>query len=143
MINKLILIGNVGSDADIHTLDTGAKVAKFSVATNENYKDKSGEWQTNTEWHNIVCWRDLAEKAEQLKKGNLVYIEGKLTHRSYEDKDGIKRYVTEVVANYFRVINRGKGSADPGPTEPPQYQQGGTPTSEPVAGGAADDELPF
>lgn len=111
MINKVILIGNLGRDPEIRTLESGAKVGKFSVATNENYRDKNGEWQTLTEWHNIVVWRAVADRAErELKKGSMVYIEGKLTHRSWQDKDGVERYTTEVVANLLRLLDRRESS---------------------------------
>src|SRR5688500_3747123 len=107
MVNKVILIGNLGRDPEVRYLEGNVAVAKFSVATNESYKDKKGDWQTVTEWHDVVAWRQLAERAEkQLKKGSQVYVEGKLTHRKYQDKDGIDRYVTEVVANSFRVLDR-------------------------------------
>ena len=89
MVNKVILIGNLGRDPEIRYLEGNIAVARFSVATNESYKDKKGDWQTQTEWHDIVCWRNLAERAEkQLKKGSQVYLEGKLTHRKYQDKEG-------------------------------------------------------
>lgn len=107
MINKVTLIGNLGRDPEVRRLENGAAVAKFSVATNENYKDKAGEWQTVTEWHEIVAWRNLAERAERdFKKGKLVFIEGKLTHRKYQDKDGNDRYITEVVANIIRLLEK-------------------------------------
>ncbi len=107
MVNKVILIGNLGRDPEMRYLEGNVAVAKFSVATNENYKDKAGEWQTNTEWHDVVAWRGLAERAEkQLHKGSQVYVEGKLTHRKYQDKDGNDRYVTEVVANVLRSLDR-------------------------------------
>lgn len=111
MINRVILIGNLGRDPEIRTLENGAMVAKFPIATNENYRDKSGEWQQITEWHDIVAWRSLAERAESsLKKGSMVYVEGKLTHRTWQDQDGNNRKTTEVVANYFRLIpNMGSG----------------------------------
>ncbi len=110
MVNRVILIGNLGRDPEVRRLENGAVVAKFSVATNENYKDKGGEWQTQTEWHDVVVWRNLAERAEsQLKKGSQVYLEGKLTHRSWQDKDGNNRRTTEVVASYFRMIGRREG----------------------------------
>ncbi len=110
MINKVILIGNLGRDPEVRTLESGTMVAKFPVATNERYRDKSGEWQTLTEWHDIVVWRGLAERAERdLKKGSLVYVEGKLTHRKYQDRDGIERYVTEVVALTFRSLEKREG----------------------------------
>ena len=107
MVNKVILIGNLGKDPEVRRLENGSNVAKFSLATNENYKDKSGEWQTATEWHDVVAWGSLAEKAESnLAKGAQIYLEGKLTHRSWQDKDGNNRRTTEVVANYFRVIKK-------------------------------------
>ena len=90
MINKVTLVGNLGKDPEIKHLEGGASVAKFSLATNENYRDKNGEWQTQTEWHDIVAWRQLAEKAARdLHKGSLVYIEGKITHRKWQDKEGL------------------------------------------------------
>jgi len=105
MVNRVTLIGNLGKDPEVRRLENGAVVAKFSVATNENYRDKSGEWQQQTEWHDIVAWRALAERAESsLQKGSMVYVEGKLTHRSWQDQDGNNRRTTEVVANYFRLI---------------------------------------
>ena len=107
MVNKVILIGNLGRDPEIRYLEGNIAVARFSVATNESYKDKKGDWQTQTEWHDVVCWRNLAERAEkQLKKGSQIYLEGKLTHRKYQDKDGNDRYVTEVVANTIRILDR-------------------------------------
>jgi single-strand DNA-binding protein len=111
MVNKVILIGNLGKAPEVRRLDNGNTVAKFSIATNESWRDKSGEWQTQTEWHDIVVWGKLAEKAETLDKGATLYVEGKLTHRTWEDKDGNKRKTTEVVANYFRVIG---GKSDNG-----------------------------
>ena len=88
MINKVTLIGNLGRDPEIKHFEGGSSVAKFSLATNENYRDKNGEWKTETEWHDIVAWRHLAERAvKDLHKGSMVYIEGKLTHRKWQDKD--------------------------------------------------------
>lgn len=105
MVNRVTLIGRLGKDPEIRRLESGAAVAKFSVATNESYKDSSGNWQDKTEWHDIIAWRQLAERAESsLKKGALLFIEGKLTHRKWQDKDGNNRYTTEVVANYFRTM---------------------------------------
>lgn len=110
MVNKVILIGNLGKDPEIRKLESGATVAKFSLATNENYKDKSGEWQTQTEWHDVVLWRNLAERAESsLKKGFMIYLEGKLTTRSWEDQEGNKRRTTEVVGSYFRNLTKKDG----------------------------------
>ena len=107
MVNRVILIGNLGRDPEVRHLEGGSIVAKFPIATNESYKDKEGEWQTITEWHDIVVWRYLAERAERdLKKGSLIYIEGKLTKRKWQDKEGNDRYTTEVVANTFRLLEK-------------------------------------
>jgi len=103
--NKVQLIGNLGNNPEIIILENGKKLAKFSLATNENYKDSKGEKQTKTDWHNIVTWNKTAEIAEKyLEKGKEVAIEGKLTTRSYDDKDGVKRYTTEVVANELLLL---------------------------------------
>ncbi|SRR5690606_17630094 len=112
MINKVILVGHLGKDPEVRVLESGTKVAKFTMATNENYRDRNNEWQTTTEWHNVILWRYLAESAERnLKKGSLVYIEGKLTTRKYQDKDGNDKYVTEVVANTLRALDRRDGQS--------------------------------
>lgn len=103
--NKVQLIGNLGNDPEIITLDSGKKLAKFSLATNEHYKDKDGQKQTKTDWHNIVAWNKTAELIEQyLSKGKEIAIEGKLSTRSYEDKEGQKRYTTEVVVNELLML---------------------------------------
>ena len=103
--NKVQLIGNLGNAPEIITLDSGKKLAKFSLATNENYKNAKGEKVTDTQWHNIVAWNKTAEIIEKyLEKGNEVAIEGKLTSRSYETKEGDKRYVTEIVCNELLML---------------------------------------
>jgi single-strand DNA-binding protein len=110
-VNKVILIGTLGKDPELKYTPQGTAVTKFSMATNENFKDKqSGEWKERTDWHNIVCWARTAEvAAEYLKKGGKVYIEGRLTTRSWDDKEtGQKKYMTEVVANDL-VLLGGKG----------------------------------
>lgn len=109
MVNKCILIGNLGKDPETKRLESGAVVTKFSLATSESYKDKAGEWQTQTEWHNIILWRDMAEKAATLTKGQTVYLEGKITTRSWE-KDGVKQYTTEIVGSYFRKLGEKRDS---------------------------------
>lgn len=111
MINKITLIGNAGSDAETRTLENGAKVARVSLATKESYKDKNGEWQSTTEWHNLILWRDLADRSESIKKGSLVYAEGKVTYRKYTDKDGIERNQTDIVVSSFRVLDKKEGNA--------------------------------
>ena len=111
MINKVNIVGNLGQDPEIRTLENSTKVAKFSVATNENYQDKSGEWQKITQWHNIVAWRGLAERAENyLKKGGMVYVEGKLSTRKWQDQNGNDRYSTDVVARILRSLERRESS---------------------------------
>ncbi|MBV7269583.1 single-stranded DNA-binding protein [Winogradskyella luteola] len=103
--NKVQLIGNVGNEPEITNLESGKKVAKFSIATNESYKDSKGEKVTNTQWHNIVAWGKIAEIVEKyVGKGKEVALEGKLTSRSYETKDGEKRYVTEVVIDEILLL---------------------------------------
>lgn len=118
-VNKVILIGTLGKDPELKYTPQGTAVTKFSMATNENFKDKqSGEWKERTEWHNIVCWQRTAEvAAEYLKKGGKVYIEGRLTTRSWDDKEtGQKKYMTEVVANDL-VLLGGKGGSGGGDSE--------------------------
>lgn len=128
-VNKVILLGNLGQDPEIRTLESGVKVATVSIATSENYKDQSGEWQEKTEWHRLTMWRWTAEKAEKLKKGDRVYVEGKLSTRSWE-QDGIKKYVTEVVVSDLQFTTKATDSTYNGgvpmPTENPY---GGNSTS--------------
>jgi single-strand DNA-binding protein len=103
--NKVQLIGNLGNNPEIITLDSGKKLAKFSIATNESYKNAQGEKVVDTQWHNVVAWNKTAEIVEQyLEKGKEIAIEGKLTTRSYDDKEGNKRYVTEVVCNELLML---------------------------------------
>lgn len=103
--NKVQLIGNLGQDPEIINLESGRKLAKFSIATNETYKNQKGDKVTDTQWHNIVAWGKTAEIIENyLTKGKEVAIEGKLTSRSYDDKEGIKRYITEVVCNELVML---------------------------------------
>jgi single-strand DNA-binding protein len=148
MINKVTLIGNLGADPEVRHLESGVAVARLRVATNENFRDKSGEWQTITEWHDVVAWRWLAERAEkQLTKGSLVFIEGKLTHRKWQDKDGNERYNTEVVANELKSLEKRERS-DNRDLPPFEEATGAGVSSESTAskesnGGAQEDDLPF
>ncbi len=150
MVNKVTLIGNLGKDPEIRRLENGAIVAKFTIATNEYYRDKSGELQQLTEWHDVVAWRALAEQAERvLRKGKLVYIEGRLTHRQYQDKDGNNRYITEILAGMIKMLDRekreGQDSNFPdAKAEQPMRtnsSQGGSDMAPPPP--MADDDLPF
>lgn len=149
MVNKVILIGNLGKDPEVRHLESGASVAKFPVATNESYRTKDGDWQQLTEWHDVVAWRYLAEKAEKdFKKGKLVYVEGKLTHRKWQDKDGIERYTTEVVASNLRLLERRDSLNDYSgsfPTEEPLGMQPkkAEPLAREVSELPEEDDLPF
>jgi single-strand DNA-binding protein len=106
-VNKVILIGNLGKDPEVRHLENGAVVANFPLATSESYTDKNGNRVENTDWHDIVLWRGLAEVAEKyVRKGHKVYIEGKLKKRSWQDKEGNTRYTTEVVADELTMLNR-------------------------------------
>lgn len=106
-VNKVILIGNLGKDPEVRYLEGGIAVANFPMATTETFRDKNGNKNEQTEWHQIVLWRKLAEVAEKfLKKGMMVYIEGKIRSRSWEDKDGNKRYTTEIFGDTLTILTR-------------------------------------
>lgn len=116
-LNKVMLIGRVGKDPEINYIKEDVPVARFSVATNESYK-KDNEWVDVTEWHNVIAWRFTAKHCENnVKKGSLVYIEGKLQTRQWEGQDGNKRYTTEVVANVVRLLEKKQDGGVPLPTE--------------------------
>ncbi len=105
--NKVQLIGNLGNDPEIITLESGKKLAKFSLATNENYKDATGEKHTKTDWHNLIAWNKTADIIEKyVTKGKEIAIEGKLTIRSWDNKDSKKHYVTEVVVNELLMLSK-------------------------------------
>jgi single-strand DNA-binding protein len=119
-MNRVTLIGNLGKDPEVRRLENGTAVGKFSIATTESYKDANNEWQNQTEWHDIVVWRAQAELTEKfLKKGSGVYIEGKLTHRKWTDKNNIERYTTEVVASIVRPLERTSRDESNFPTQEP------------------------
>lgn len=106
-INKVILVGNTGKDPEYKTLQDGTPVAKITLATTESFRLKSGETQTKTEWHTIIAWRGLATLINDFtRKGSLIYVEGKLQNRNFEDKDGQKKYVTEVVADQILLLDK-------------------------------------
>lgn len=138
MINKVILIGNVGADPEVRYLDGGVAVARFSLATTEVYNNKNGEQVRQTEWHNIVLWRNLAQIAEKyVKKGMLLYIEGRLRTRNWEDQNGNKRYTTEIYGDNMQMLTR-KQDMPERPAETPAPQA-------PAAVSMPDDsdDLPF
>lgn len=138
-INKVILLGNLGRDPEIKHLPSGVAVCTFSIATSETYTDKqSGEKRTNTEWHNIVLWRKLAETAEKyLHKGSQVYIEGKIRTRSWDDESGQKRYATEIVGDVMQLLGRPDGNQ----SQPSNSSSQSQPSEADNVGGA--DDLPF
>jgi single-strand DNA-binding protein len=145
-VNKVILVGNLGKDPEVRYLENGAAVANFPIATSESYKDKNGNRVDQTEWHNIVLWRGLAEVAEKyLKKGNQVYIEGKIRTRSWDDKDGNKRYTTEIVGDQMTMlggrVNEGQdnGYAQSQPSNPQVRENNPAPNQ----GAQEEDDLPF
>jgi single-strand DNA-binding protein len=106
-VNKVILVGNLGKDPELRYTASGTAVATFSLATSERYKDKQGQQQDKTEWHNVVAWRQLAEICgKYLHKGKQVYIEGRIQTRSYDDRDGNKKYITEIVADQMQMLSR-------------------------------------
>lgn len=134
-INKAILIGNLGRDPEVRTLESGVKVATFSIATTETYKNKNGERVEQTEWHNIVMWRGLAEVAEKyLNKGNQIYLEGRIRTRSYE-KDGQTKYMTEIVADQMTMLGGRRAEG--------QNEQGAKVEEPDVQEPKPDDDLPF
>jgi single-strand DNA-binding protein len=137
-VNKVMLIGNLGKDPELRYTSSGVAVATFSVATNESWKDTEGNTQERTQWHNVVAWRKLAEICgEYLKKGGQLYLEGRLQYRNYDDKNGVKRYVTEIVMDEMVMLG-GRGG---GGGSAPAPDAGGAPAND-EPGGKIDD-LPF
>lgn len=131
-VNRVILIGNLGRDPDLRYTPSGQPVAKFPIATSERWKDRDGQPQQRTDWHNIVAWGRQAEVCkEYLKKGSPVYIEGRIQSRSYEDKDGNRKYITEIIANRMQML--GKKGEEPSEEETP----------EPETEEAEGDDIPF
>ena len=158
MVNRVTLVGNVGKDPEVRYTPSGTAVASFSLATSEKYKDSDGQKQEKTEWHNIIAWRQLAEICGKfLHKGKQVYIEGKIQTRSYDDRDGNKKYITEIVADKMQMLGNkddGQGQERPANNQqstssrpannqqaPRQNTQGGGGINEPMF--SPDDEIPF
>ncbi|MBR5384908.1 MAG: single-stranded DNA-binding protein [Bacteroidales bacterium] len=157
-LNKVMLIGNVGQDPEVRYLEpnsasgNGAKVASLRLATTERFRDRSGETRENTEWHNVVLWRNLADVVEKfVKKGTQVYIEGRIRTRSWTDQTGAKRYTTEIEATNLQLLGRrndNPGAQDGGyqsaPSQP-SYQAPAQPMAPaaPVADDIPTDDLPF
>ncbi|HSA91431.1 MAG TPA: single-stranded DNA-binding protein [Terriglobales bacterium] len=147
-VNKAILLGNLGRDPEVKYTPNGTAVARFTVATNERYKDKSGQWQDRTEWHNVVAWQRTAEIAgEYLKKGRSVYIEGRIQTRSWDDKQtGQKKYMTEIVASDLVLLGgreaggegRGRSGGDDMDQRAPEPAAATAPGPE-----ITDEDIPF
>ena len=134
-VNKVVLVGHLGGDPETRFLPSGAAVANFNLATNESWKDTNGEFQDKTEWHRCVMFGKSAELAgDLLKKGQLAYIEGKLQTRNWEDKDGVKRYTTEVVCDMITMLGRKMDSAETQERPKPNESE-----DSPLE----DDDLPF
>ena len=143
-VNRVMLIGNLGKDPDVQYLEGNIAVAKFSLATTETFKDRAGKLISQTEWHTVVLWRGLAELAQKyLHKGSLVYIEGRLRTRSWEDKEGNKKFATEVVGDNLIMLDK----RTDGPAHPPIHHQegmeglGGSTETPPL--GEPSEDLPF
>lgn len=153
MVNKVFLIGRLGKDPVVKHFQNDNAIAEFSLATTESYKDKEGKWNDITDWHNIkLPNKFMAERAEKnLKKGNLVHIEGKLRTRSYDDKDGNKRYVTEVIVEQFRKLEKnengggegGGGNYSSSSNSNSQSSYNEAPVTTNNSSSPADDDLPF
>ncbi len=144
-VNKAILIGNLGRDPELRRTPGGQSVTSFTLATTERRTDRDGQRQDRTEWHNIVAWGRLAELASQyLKKGRTAYIEGRITNRSWDDRDGNKRYRTEIIANTIQFLGAPSGQASPKPAEdipvPEEFDAPGG-VAEPDS--VAEEDLPF
>lgn len=143
MINKVILVGRVGKDPDIRHLDQNVKVATFRLATDESYKNSNGEKITNTEWHTVVLWRGLADITEKyVKKGSLLYIEGKIKTREWTDKDGNKRYNMEIVADTMQMLDKRSDQASSGAERPQDFSRSSQESQAPMQD-AVPDDLPF
>ena len=142
MVNKVILVGNLGRDPESRSLPSGQAVVNFSLATSRRYKDRDGNRKDETEWHNIVCFGKSAEIAAQyLTKGKMIFVEGRIQTRSWDDKDGKKQYRTEIICENFQMLgSKGDGGGRSG---------GGTPSADGGAGGGdhgpdfGDDDIPF
>ncbi len=143
-VNKVILIGRLGKDPEVRKINATTTVCNFPLATNESYKNQDGTYTEQTEWHNIVMWRGVAERAERiLKKGSNVFIEGKLRTRSWEDKEGNKRYTTEIVVENFQLLDKKDPSSSPQGTSEHKSETDSSTTSGALTEPSFDDDLPF
>ncbi len=145
-VNKVILVGNLGKDPELRNTTSGTSVCEFSIATGERWQGKDGQMQERTEWHRIVVWGKLGENcAKFLSKGRQVFLEGRLQTRSWEDKDGNKRYTTEIVARDVQFLGGGSGGGGGGGNDgpPPPANDYGAASGGGFGGGDAGDDIPF
>ncbi len=143
-LNRVTLLGNLGADPEFRTTTNGTSVASMRMATTETYKDKNGEWQDQTEWHNVSLWNRLAEVArDYLKKGSKVYVEGKLRTRSYEDKEKITKYFTEVVALNMILLSPKDGQTASDSSSRSSDQGSNVAPIEADAPNYPEDDVPF
>ncbi|PID95075.1 MAG: single-stranded DNA-binding protein [Bacteroidetes bacterium] len=145
-VNKVILVGNLGVDPEVTTIESGIKKASFRIATTEAFKTRSGERAEHTEWHNITVWRGLADVAEKyLRKGSKIYLEGRIRTREYTDRDGNKRYFTDIQGDTFQMLDRlNNNDSDKGyPQSQPQSAPAKQPENPPVKEETPEDDLPF
>ena len=141
-LNKVMLIGNVGKDPDVNFTPSGVKVCQFRMATSESWKDKDGALQEHTDWHTIVAWRGLADIVERLiHKGTRVYVEGKIRSRSYDDREGQKRYVTEIVADNILLLDAKRN--DNGHSHEPEHATAHVEGAGTGAKSNDGDDIPF
>lgn len=133
-LNKVMLIGNAGKDPEINLTPSGVKVAQFRIATSETWKDKDGALQEHTDWHTIIAWRGLADVVERLvHRGSRLYVEGKIQSRSFDDRDGNKRYVTEIIAENLLVLDAKR----------PEQQTGNNEAERSLTPSSGSDVIPF
>jgi len=138
-VNKIVLVGHLGADPESRFTPSGVAVSTFNMATNESWKNKEGEYEDRTEWHRIVLYGKAAETAsEYMKKGQLAYVEGRIRTRSWEDKDGMTRYTTEVLGDRFTMLGRKSENKSTAPAE-----TGASASAGAGGGGGDDDDLPF
>jgi len=143
-VNKVILVGNAGKDAEVRYIDNNVAVATFSLATSETYTAKSGEKVTTTEWHNIVAWRGLGEFAgKYIQKGRQLFIEGRIRTRSYDDKDGVKKYVTEILADSIQLLGKKESGEGANGTAPDSHTPAAPQNTNDFDAGDTVDDLPF
>lgn len=145
MVNKVTLIGRIGKDAESPKLICGALYTKFSVATSKSIKDNDGNWNEKTQWHNVIAWREVAERAERLvKKGVLIYVDGEIEYGEYTGQDGVKRYTTNILAHSFRLLEKRENNDQQGEAkQTPKAQPAATQQAYEVPTNPSGDDLPF